>query len=252
MVWDSRLNYLHFADNGARLRGNSANMQIKTEKRISSFARKDWVVNQLWLNKSHEKSQQLLTQDCFRGKTTHKISQFTHQHHARFYRKQLAVKLETAFTSLNVFRQWTAFSRLCHKTPTWMVDISTWLCSAVELGLGQGFYLPCGLLDFTWYLLATGNCETWDIWLQTWVMDESILYVLPWSCHCPDFKAGLLPSPCSRSSPGSISLLQSFFSHLAELWTTTLTVILNEAIGKPLLGFLFLYANSNQIHPIHY
>lgn len=37
---DKTLNYLHFADDEALLRGNSANMQIKT-KRLSSFAKKD-------------------------------------------------------------------------------------------------------------------------------------------------------------------------------------------------------------------
>lgn len=101
-----------------------------------------------------------------------------------------------------------------------------------QLGLGEGFYLPCGLVDFTWYLLATGNFETWDIWLQTWVMDESILNMLLWSCHCPDFKACcLLPAPdlplvlsvCSRVSPSTWQSCEQ-----------PQTVILNKSIGKPI------------------
>lgn len=39
LVWGNVLNYLHFDDNEALLRGTSANMQIKT-KRVSSFAKK--------------------------------------------------------------------------------------------------------------------------------------------------------------------------------------------------------------------
>lgn len=152
-------------------------------------------------------------------------------------------------------------------SPAWMCSDSEWPfqskklqhewwifpfdSSAVVCGSAgtRGRFLPA-LWAGGFHLVFAGNRELWDLryLFQTWVMDESILYVLPRSCHCPDFKAGLVPSPCSRSSPGSISLLQSFFPHLAELWTTTNSDSYQDyweachrcTTSSTLLGFLFL------------
>lgn len=92
--------------------------------------------------------------------------------------------------------------------------------SVEQLGLGEGFYPPCGLVDFNWYLLATWNYKSylatnlsngWEYFCMCFLGHAPAL-TLRWAC-C------LLPAP--GPPPGSISLLQNFFLHLTELWTTT-------------------------------
>lgn len=90
------------------------------------------------------------------------MSQFTHQHRARFYRKQLAGwKLHSPAWMCSDSED---FTRLCQKTPTWIVDISIWFCSTVVCGTTgtRRRFLPA-LWGGGLNLVFAGNRELWDL-----------------------------------------------------------------------------------------
>lgn len=186
LLWSRTIpDYLHFADHNAPLRHNSAEMQIKT--RVSSLVKIRQNCESVWWNKFPKIPQQLAIQGLLWRQRTRKMSQFTHTDNRQECTKSSNVIL------------WQVGNCVCQLEHVWIghsfhscvtnLQGGQWIfpsgsavqSSAEQLTLGPSFWTG-SCLGFA----GSGEMEAWGAWLQTQVMDGSVLHVLPQACLCPD------------------------------------------------------------------